>query len=133
MSIATPTECDCDECADMCENWPCIPLPHEARKLIELGYESALERDDRYHLFMGEEEHRSISFLRPAMFQHKCIFLDNKRKCRIHNSGAKPFEARYVDHGETSDRFFDTMGMTVHDYVIRQWDNPKDQELAWLY
>lgn len=135
MNDGPDQSCRCKSCVNACKSRPCWPMPEDAKKLVEQGFGYALMLD----WWSDEDENPShiIYLLCPAVAGYakaqspfipegRCVFLDEKDLCMLHDLGLKPYEGRKSMHddGRGSDR---------HKNIARSWDNDDALNLvkAW--
>lgn len=128
MEYEETPPCTCGVCKAMCYR-PCWPTPKEARALIEMGYAKRLMLD----YWVAEP---NIYIVGPAVRGYEgerapfwptggCTFQDESGMCEIHNSGAKPFEARMSSHERDNP--------DPHKYVAGLWDSDEGRKVMELW
>jgi hypothetical protein len=100
--------CSCDGCRSMCKNSPCLPTPEEALRIMDAGYVKemvlttvmvpgeTINSEVGYECIMPEAVKDTSS---PT--NERCVFLDHRDLCVLHDKGLKPVEGRFAICGTT--------------------------------
>lgn len=87
----------------MCKNSPCIPTPDEVVRIIDAGYykdmavTTVLIPGQAYQCVMPKAVKDTSSET-----GERCVFLDHRGLCALHDKGLKPIEGRFALCGTTT-------------------------------
>lgn len=144
LSDLSPVDCPhgggkaCPKCVRMC-NRPCWPTPDDARALIEAGHAGSLMLDhwvgDDSDIFilcganpgyqMQEAPDVGFGLFSMSPLESGCIFLNDEKRCSLHDAGLKPLEGRLADCTATQ-----RPKINVHEEIAKLWDSKDARDLV---
>jgi len=83
LQVLTP-DCETFPCQEQCCSAGCDVWPHERTALLQSGIARPSDFDDGY------EDEEGDWLYRTALGARGCIFLEDRRGCRLHGTGLKP-------------------------------------------
>ncbi len=114
-------ECGCYKCQNMCIN-PCVFAPKEAKRALEAGLIGKITCS-YYDFDNGHSDW--VKILLPHTRRYRCVFLNENRKCMLHNTDLKPLEGRVATcKGEQND---------LRKRMAKMWDTPLGKRVVKLY
>ncbi len=92
VSGATPNECSCSKCAQMCRRSPCLGTPQEILNLMNAGYmDNLIPTTWAAGLQWGLPLIDMVQIRMNEKTGH-CSLLTADNKCMLHGTGLKPSE-----------------------------------------
>ncbi|MDE5976279.1 MAG: hypothetical protein K2G69_07005 [Muribaculaceae bacterium] len=94
ISGATPSECSCDRCKNLCRT-PCLGTPSDIERLIQAGYASRLAPTVWLVGKLTGVTDSPIQMIQPRLEANGwCTFRRDDGLCELHGKGLKPLEGR---------------------------------------
>ena len=124
------SECDCEDCQEMC-SIPCACSPRGAAKLLELGFGDCLERDYYEERIDGVWKTFYLLQVKHEGWFTRCPMQDKETgKCKLHGPW-KPLEAKLATCGGHSAPSW--VKHTLRMNLCAFWDSDEGRKLLALY
>lgn len=95
-----PMDCSCNKCVQMCKTATCIGTPTEMAMIANAGFEDKIMitylAAPVVKLTLGVDV---VKVVAPKFDETKgrCVFLNDKDKCDLHDLGLKPLEGKLAN------------------------------------